>query len=217
MKKSLLNIRYPKDLKEVISLFNIDLQNFEELTKQLSLCKEHEEIFKYYCFDCNEYYCSFCIKKHNTSHYCFSTLKISKSDFNELSSLIQLLKEENDHLNESKIDEVINDLRGKKEKDLLMIYKFEESIKHKYDTIINIYEKIKNQLNELKNKINKSFESFKSNLEKKNFEPDSLYQAIEESFNKANKINFEFFPFFKNYQEPQKSFLCKLFNFKKGI
>ena len=138
-------------------------------------------------------------------------------DFNKLSSLIQLLKEENELLNESKVDEIINDLRGKKEKDLLMIYKFEESIKHKYDMIIGSYENLKNQINELKNKINKSFKDFKLNFEKNNFEPNSLFQAIEESFNKTNKLNFEFFPFFKNYQEPHNSFFCKLFNFKEFL
>ena len=159
---------------------------------QISLCNVHKEIFKYFCFDCNEYFCSFCIKKNNKNHFCFSTLNISKLQFKELNSLIQLMNEEKELLNESKVTEVINELKDKKEKDLLMVYKFEESIKDKYDTMINFLENLKNRINEFKNSINQSFLLFKSEYNNNNnFEPNSLLQSIEQSFNETNELDFE--------------------------
>ena len=128
------------------------------------------------------------------------------------------MNEEKELLNDSKIIEVINELKDKKEKDLLMVYKFEESIKHKYDTMINFFENLKNRINEFKNSINQSFMLFKSEYNNNNnFEPNSLLQSIELSFNKTNKLNFEFYPFFNQYQEPQNSFYCKIFNFRKFL
>ena len=102
------------------------------------------------------------------------------------------MNEEKELLNESKVTEVINELKDKKEKDLLMIYKFEESIKDKYDTMINFLENLKNRINEFKNSINQSFLLFKSEYNNNNnFEPNSLLQSIEQSFNETNELDFE--------------------------
>ena len=127
------------------------------------------------------------------------------------------MKEEKDLLNENKVVNVIKDLKEKKEKDLLMIHKFEESIKHKYDTMIKIFENLKKQINEIKKNINKSFTEFKSEYIKDNFEPNSLLQTIEESFNATNRLNLTFYPFFNQNQVPENIFICKFFNFKKYI
>ena len=112
---------------------------------QIILCEEHREILKFYCIDCDKYYCSFCIKNdliHNENHSCFLTLNISKSQLQELKSLIKDFNIEKENINEGKIDELINEIKAKKEKDLSIIRKLECCVKYRYDYIINSYERI---------------------------------------------------------------------------
>ena len=125
------------------------MYNIENTFAQLILCEEHKEILKYYCIDCDKYYCTFCIKnniKHKEDHFYFLTLIISKSQIQELKLLIKNYN----NINSQKIDEIINDIKAKQAKDLEVIHKLEEYIKIRYNSIVNSYENLKKEISDLK-------------------------------------------------------------------
>ena len=79
---------------------------------------------KYYCVECDKYYCSYCIKEniveHNDNHFYFPTLNISKKEFNELKSLVQKYYKKKRKLNELKIDNIIKEIKLQRDRDLLI-------------------------------------------------------------------------------------------------
>lgn len=179
------------------------------------LCDIHKEILKYFCFECNKYYCSYCIKEnnnlnHNDNHSCFSTLNISKSEFNEVKSLFTNFYRQNEILDEQKVNDIINEINEKKNKDLSIIYQLQECIKYRYDSIITIYENFKKELCDLKNDLITKYSEFKKNYTEGKFEPKSLSDSI---FNINNKINIFDSNFESFFNSNEINFTFKIQNF----
>ena len=180
------------------------------------LCEEHKELLKYFCFECNKYYCTFCIKgnnnlNHNDSHSCFSTLNISKSEFNELNSLISNFYKLTELLDEQKVDRFVKTIIEKKEKDLSIIDKLKECIKYRYDTIIALYENLKKNLSSLKNDLINEYSVFYKNYNEGKFEPNNLSTSIFQTNNKMNILDSNISCFFN---PNENNFIFKIRNFK---
>jgi hypothetical protein len=181
------------------------------------LCEQHKEILKYYCIDCNKYYCSFCINNnlftHNENHYYFSTLNYSKTEFNEIKSLIDDYNGLKDIKYEQIFEEVIKDIKIKKDKDLSMIDKIKESINHRYNHIIDNYESLKKTLINLG--MNLKNLGLKAYYDNGVFKADLLLNSIIDIKNKMNVINYKIEPFFGLNNQKNFSYSYKINDLKK--
>ena len=120
-----------------------------------SYCGKHNEIFKFYCFNCHNNFCELCLKNHPNHHYIkFDDILLSNDELNSKKNELNKAKEDLIKLNEY-FSALIEAIKCKFER-LFNIKKKELEIKEK---IILDYETIKYNYHSINNIRNLKFEN----------------------------------------------------------
>ena len=120
-----------------------------------SYCRMHNEVFKFYCFNCHENFCEICLKNHSNHQIIhFNDILLSNEELNSKRNELNKAKEDLVKLNEY-FSALIEAIKCKFER-LFNIKKKELEIKEK---IINDYETIKYNYHSINNIRNIKFEN----------------------------------------------------------
>ena len=144
-------------------------------------------------------------------------MNISNTQFNELKSIAKDFNQQKRKINKEYLDNIINDIKSQKEKDLVIVDKLKKCLIHRYDTIINYFELLKEELFKLKNIIKKKYIKFKKEYYSEKFDPDILLNSIREVNDKLSIIDCKFEPFLIYKENDNCSYSYRIINFSKII
>ena len=111
----------------------------------------------------------------------------------------------------------INDIRAKKDVDLLLVDKLKLCLIHRYDTIINYFELLKEELYKLKKVLKYKYIKFKKEYDSHKFESYILLNSIREINDKLSIVNTNFVPFLAYKENENLSYTYRIINFRKII